>query len=129
MGNGEFSGAGEYSPRGAFPPLQPWRMRLWVVSGLGFSNPPLSFPPCGGGPGSPDPFLKEDGESMSNKKRVLVLEDHDDSRELLAALLRRSGFDVVAYAACKLAEPHLTACDIDIALLDVRMPERCGDDF
>ncbi len=66
---------------------------------------------------------------MSSRKRVLVLEDHDDSRELLAGLLRRSGFEVTAYAACKPAEPHLEACDMDIALLDVRMPERCGDDF
>ena len=66
---------------------------------------------------------------MPGRKRVLVLEDHDDSRELLAALLRRSGFDVTAYDRCESAEPHLAACDIDIALLDVRMPERCGDDF
>jgi DNA-binding response OmpR family regulator len=66
---------------------------------------------------------------MSSRKRVLLLEDHDDSRELLAALLRRSGFDVTAYDRCEPAERHLAACDIDIALLDVRMPERCGDDF
>ena len=66
---------------------------------------------------------------MSSRKRVLILEDHDDSRELLAALLRRFGFDVVSHARCAAAEPHLAACDIDIALLDVRMPDRCGDDF
>ena len=66
---------------------------------------------------------------MSSRKRVLLLEDHDDSRELLAALLRRSNFDVTAYDRCAPAEVHLAACDIDIALLDVRMPERCGDDF
>jgi DNA-binding response OmpR family regulator len=66
---------------------------------------------------------------MSTRKRVLLLEDHDDSRELMAALLRRSGFDVVAYDRCRPAEPHLGVCDFDIALLDVRMPERCGDDF
>ena len=66
---------------------------------------------------------------MSIRNRVLLLEDHDDSRELLAELLRRSGFDVFAYNGCQTAEPHLGACDIDIALLDVRMPGRCGDDF
>jgi two-component system, cell cycle sensor histidine kinase and response regulator CckA len=69
------------------------------------------------------------GESVSNRKRVLLLEDHDHSREPLAELLRRSGFDVSAYDRCEPAEPHLAACDIDIALLDVRMPGRCGDDF
>jgi DNA-binding response OmpR family regulator len=66
---------------------------------------------------------------MSSRKRVLVLEDHDDSRELLAAVLRGSGFDVHCYDRCAAAEPHLAAGDIDIALLDVRMPQRCGDDF
>ena len=66
---------------------------------------------------------------MSNRKRVLIVEDHDDSREVLAALLRRAGFEVSAYAGCAPAEGHLAACDIDVALLDVRMPDRCGDDF
>ena len=66
---------------------------------------------------------------MSGRKRILVIEDHDDSRELLAAVLRRAGFDVMAYARCAPAERHIDACDIDVALLDVRMPDRCGDDF
>ena len=50
---------------------------------------------------------------MSVKKRVLVVEDHDDSRELLAALLRRASFNVSAYDRCAAAEHHLEACDID----------------
>jgi DNA-binding response OmpR family regulator len=66
---------------------------------------------------------------MSARKRVLILEDHDDSRTLLAALLRREGFDVSAYDRCGAAERHLADCDVDIALLDVRMPERTGDDY
>ena len=66
---------------------------------------------------------------MSVGNRVLLIEDHDDSREMLAALLRHAGFEVAAYDRCKPAEAHLKACDIDVALLDVRMPERCGDDF
>jgi DNA-binding response OmpR family regulator len=66
---------------------------------------------------------------MSSRRRVLLIEDHDDSREILGTLLRASGFEVTAYDRCKPAEVHLDAGDIDIALLDVRMPERCGDDF
>jgi DNA-binding response OmpR family regulator len=62
-------------------------------------------------------------------KRILLIEDHDDSRELLAEVLRRSGFEVNAYHRCGPAERHLDLCDMDIALLDVRMPDRCGDDF
>src|SRR5688500_14533228 len=66
---------------------------------------------------------------MASPKRVLILEDHDDSRVMLAMLLRREGYDVSAYARCAPAERHLEAGDMDIALLDVEMPERCGDDF
>ena len=66
---------------------------------------------------------------MSKQKRVLLVEDSDDSREMLATLLRRWGHDVFAYDGCKAAEPHLESCDVEVALLDVRMPGRCGDDF
>ena len=66
---------------------------------------------------------------MAGGNRVLLIEDHDDSREILAAVLRRSGFEVTSYDRCKPAESHMETCDMDIALLDVRMPERCGDDF
>ena len=66
---------------------------------------------------------------MSSRKKVLILEDHDDSRNALARLLTGSGFDVIAYDRCEPAGRHLEDCDADIALLDVRMPNRCGDDF
>jgi DNA-binding response OmpR family regulator len=62
-------------------------------------------------------------------KRVLVIEDHDDSRFGLVRLLRHHGFHVHDYDRCAPAERHFIPCDIDIALLDVRMPGRCGDDF
>lgn len=74
-------------------------------------------------------FPEGTGEPVPGGKRILIIEDHDDSRELLAALMRRAGFEVAAYARCAAAESHLAACDMDIALLDVRMPDRCGDDF
>ena len=80
-------------------------------------------------PGRVTGFNKPKGKLMSSGKRVLLIEDHDDSRELLAALLRRSGFEVFAYDRCRPAERHLEAGDIDVALLDVRIPDRCGDDF
>src|SRR5688500_17570246 len=66
---------------------------------------------------------------MPNRKNVLLIDDHDDSRLLLARLLRRTGFDVTDYDRCAPAERHLEAGDMDIALLDVHMPGRCGDDF
>src|SRR5665213_2387165 len=66
---------------------------------------------------------------MSSPKRVLVIEDHNDSRRALVLTLRREGFDVKDYEHCEAAEQHLEVCDMDIALLDVRLPGRCGDDF
>ena len=66
---------------------------------------------------------------MSSQKRVLVLEDHDDSRRALTLMLRRKGFEVTDYDCCEAAEQHLAACDVDVALLDVRLPGRCGEDF
>ncbi len=66
---------------------------------------------------------------MPHAKRILLIEDHDDTRMVMTLLLQGAGFDVAAYGRCKPAEVHLVACDINIAVLDVRMPERCGDDF
>jgi DNA-binding response OmpR family regulator len=81
-----------------------------------------------GDPGLPV-VLRTKGKLMPHGKRVLVIEDHDDSRIALTRVLRRYGFTVTDYDRCKPAEKHLETCDLDIALLDVRMPERCGDDY
>jgi two-component system, response regulator, stage 0 sporulation protein F len=66
---------------------------------------------------------------LSDRKRVLLIEDDADSRAAMKLLLRRHGFDVKAYDHCDPAAHHLEGCDLDIALLDVRLPGRCGDDF
>ena len=66
---------------------------------------------------------------MPRAKSILVIEDHQHSREALVKLLRLARFEVMAYDSCSAAEAHLQTCDTDIALLDVRMPGRCGDDF
>ena len=59
----------------------------------------------------------------------MIIEDHDDSREVLVKLMRHANFDVIAYGHCTPAERHLADRDIDIALLGVRLPDRCGDDY
>lgn len=66
---------------------------------------------------------------MTATKRLLLIEDHHDTLEVMRMLLESSGFRVSAYDHCKPAEVHLSSCDFDIALLDVRLPGRCGDDF
>jgi CheY-like chemotaxis protein len=58
---------------------------------------------------------------------VLVVDDHDDSREALTALLRASGFDVREAASADDAltqlRQGLRPC---VALLDLRMPDVDG---
>ncbi len=59
-------------------------------------------------------------------KRILVIEDHDDSRRVTATILRRSGY-VVSGAATK-AEA-LKLCDenqFDILLSDIDLPDGSG---
>jgi FixJ family two-component response regulator len=61
-------------------------------------------------------------------RRVIVVEDHDDSRALLCRLLRTRGFKVTAFADGNGGVDAMAICDAHFALLDVRMPGRAGDD-
>ena len=57
---------------------------------------------------------------------ILVADDMEDNREMLAALLRNEGYRVVLAADGEEALELLATGPIDIALLDVRMPRRTG---
>jgi CheY-like chemotaxis protein/anti-sigma regulatory factor (Ser/Thr protein kinase) len=63
---------------------------------------------------------------VSKSAKIVVVEDNDDSRNLLCVLLRRAGFD------CHTAESGTTALSLidrvepDIAILDVGLPEMDG---
>ena len=59
--------------------------------------------------------------------RVLVVDDNDPVRRMLAGLLRLDGFDVVADAgggdeAMRLLTQHM----VDVVVLDLRMPDPDG---
>jgi carbon storage regulator CsrA len=58
--------------------------------------------------------------------RALVVEDDDNERELLAAYLRMSGFDVDTAADGLQAMVRLTQSPPDVVLLDMRMPRFDG---
>ena len=66
---------------------------------------------------------------MRSRKRVLIIEDHDDSRRVLNRLLKRENYDVTDYGCCESADPHVHTFNFDIALLEVRLPGKCGPDF
>src|SRR4051794_8770053 len=58
--------------------------------------------------------------------RVLLVDDHASSREPLALLLDRELDIVVAGQAASLAEARLKFSDVDIALLDLGLPDGSG---
>jgi PAS domain S-box-containing protein len=63
-------------------------------------------------------------EAGQSKLRVLVVDDDVDSREVTAAFLRASGFDVIEYES---AEPALRgAAHVDAVLTDITLPGMNG---
>jgi DNA-binding response OmpR family regulator len=62
-------------------------------------------------------------------KRILYLEDEATTRTAMAYVLRQEGYEVISHPNAEEALPHIAAGDVDIALLDVRLPGRFGDDF
>jgi CheY-like chemotaxis protein len=56
--------------------------------------------------------------------RVLVVEDHDDSRDLLEQVLEHVGAFVVASRSADEAQPHLG--QVDVVVTDIAMPGHDG---
>lgn len=57
---------------------------------------------------------------------VLVVDDDEDSRRLLAHLLERRGYSVVLADGGQAALDVLSSTDVDVVLLDVMMPVMDG---
>jgi CheY-like chemotaxis protein len=67
-------------------------------------------------------------------RRVLFVDDNDQSREILAHVLRREGMDVVALARSTEAIGELERASeqqrpFELAILDLHMPELSGDEL
>jgi DNA-binding response OmpR family regulator len=61
--------------------------------------------------------------------RVLVVDDHADTRELLARNLEKASCGVKAVASCEEAEAALTLGRFDVLILDVMLPDGSGIDL
>ena len=59
-------------------------------------------------------------------KRILIAEDDDNIRALLASYLSVSGFDIQAVGDGAAALKHLKASDYDLAVLDIMLPGMDG---
>ena len=65
---------------------------------------------------------------MACKKRILIVEDNSESRELLALILRRSGYDIAEAATGLDAIDQAHATRPDLIIMDLGLPEITGDE-
>jgi CheY-like chemotaxis protein len=60
------------------------------------------------------------------RRKVLVVEDEEDVRDLLQHTLRMAGFHATATGESRSVAYHVLALDPDLILCDISMPERDG---
>ena len=63
---------------------------------------------------------------MEPKKKILVVEDEKDAREIFIDILKENGFDVVGVVDGNEALQKLTENKFDLVLLDIIMPNVDG---
>ena len=63
---------------------------------------------------------------MKSPGKVLVVDDDEDSRQLLTHLLERKGYNVVLADGGRAAINALNGTEVDVVLLDVMMPVMDG---
>jgi len=63
-------------------------------------------------------------ETVVRRRRVLVVEDHDDTRKLILATLRLRNFDTESAADSDTGLEKFNSFKPDLVLLDIMMPGR-----
>jgi adenylate cyclase len=66
------------------------------------------------------------GETASSRGTILVVDDNEENRDMLARRLRRQGYAVLTAAGGHAALETLAATPADLVLLDVMMPDLDG---
>lgn len=64
--------------------------------------------------------------NLPSRPLVLVVDDHDDTRELYVLGLAAFGFDAIEAADCDCAYRRAFDCHPDIVVTDLRLPGRDG---
>jgi putative nucleotidyltransferase with HDIG domain len=75
---------------------------------------------------SRDDSLGEGTDVIEQKGRVLVVDDEERVRHLIAAVLKRKGYETVEAAHGKMALELLRMHPVDLIITDLRMPEMDG---
>ncbi len=60
---------------------------------------------------------------MTRRHTVLVVDDHETTRETLRELLEREGCEVLTAGSVEGARERLTEADLDVVLTDLRLPD------
>jgi class 3 adenylate cyclase len=66
------------------------------------------------------------GDAARDRGVILVVDDNEDNRDMLARRLRRQGYQVLTAGGGTAALATLTATPVDLVLLDVMMPDLDG---
>jgi two-component system cell cycle response regulator DivK len=66
---------------------------------------------------------------MARKKKILVVEDNNDQRELLVQILNHFGYDVIEAGSGTTAISQASEAHPDIILMDINLPEMTGDEI
>ncbi|MBI5467516.1 MAG: sigma-54-dependent Fis family transcriptional regulator [Deltaproteobacteria bacterium] len=61
--------------------------------------------------------------------RIMVIDDEDSMRHMLSVILKREGYDAVAYAEAAKAIEAVDSNDFDFILCDIKMPGMNGLEF
>lgn len=68
-------------------------------------------------------------EPMSKKETILLIDDDRSVREAVGEVLRQEGYSVVALGSGKAVLEVVNSCAIDLALLDLNLPDESGWDI
>ena len=74
-------------------------------------------------------LMAEEPKNVASTKRVLIVDDNEDSAYMLSAMLRMNGYDVVMAHD---ASEALTVVDrgaVDIAVIDIGLPVMDGNEL
>jgi CheY-like chemotaxis protein len=66
---------------------------------------------------------------VARNKKILVVEDNNDQRELLVKILNHLGYDVIEADSGTAAINHASEAHPDIILMDIYLPEMTGDEI